>query len=122
MYLFAFIVNDACYHRLKDTNVVDDCFVGKIRSSHFDHELLGNFILDVDQGRLANDLVEPVHGGFITSQFGRLDSLTLPSADNSSGSHLVQPPLCLLLEGGGGRGDFLEGLGAVNLRLAYVIS
>src|SRR5215475_459162 len=102
--------------------IVDDGLVGQVRSLHLNDKLLRNFILDVRKNRVANLLIEPVHGGLIPDEGCWLDWTTFLSADNPPGPHFIHPPLRLLLKSGSGRSGLDERFRRVHLRLSDVIS
>src|SRR6516165_8769176 len=100
MNLLTLTVYDAGYHRLKDMNVVHDCFVGKFSLLHGPHQFLRGSVLDVRQRRLPYVRRHPFNRRFVTCDCGWLDSSTLAAMENTAIFNRLNPQLGLLAECG----------------------
>jgi hypothetical protein len=98
MNLFAFLVNGACYHRLKDLKVTDGCFVREPNLFHAGNQFLRSSVLDVRQRRIANVRSEPFNGALMTGNGRWLYSSTLPAMEHSTVFNRLNPPISLLAE------------------------
>src|SRR5438876_776984 len=98
MNLLTFTVYNAGYHRLKDMNVVHDCFVGQFSLLHGHHQFLRGSVLDVGQRHFADVRRHPFNRRFVTCDCSWLDSSTPAAMEHTAIFNRLNPQPGLLAE------------------------
>jgi hypothetical protein len=98
MNLLTFTVDNAGYYRLKDMNVVHNCFIGKFSLLHGRYQFLRGSVLDVGQWHFADVRRHPFNRRFVTCDCGWLDSSTLGTMEHTAIFNRLNPQLGLLAE------------------------